>query len=98
MQIQYHLKQLVIVTKSSLHADKANDGFLKTPIGDSFFFGEVAAINDGSQLCIRRFNFNIPLGTDITELQWINLKTEDYHVTPITLPFFQQPAAIAQQA
>jgi hypothetical protein len=96
MKSQYRLKQIVIVTERRIETGNKNDNILNTPIDNTLFFGEIAAINNESQLCIRRFNFNIPLGTDITELQWINLKTENYSVMPITLAP-SQPNILATQ-
>lgn len=87
--MQYNLKQTVIVTEKNLETNNTNNGVLHTSIGATFFFGDIAAIN-GHQLCIRRYNVNFSLDTDITELQWINLNTENYCVTPITLAYPQK--------
>lgn len=81
--MQYNLKQTVIVTEKNLETNNTNDGMLYISIGD------IAAIN-GHQLCIRRYNVNFSLDTDITELQWINVDTENYCVTPITLAYPQK--------
>ncbi len=85
MQSQYQLRQTVIVTRKKQKTNISLNNPLALMSGNISFFGEIVAINNGTQLCIRRFNPKDSQHADITQLQWINLDTDEYTVTEAIL-------------
>jgi hypothetical protein len=85
MQAQYKLKQTVIVTLKKQKTIKSTSNPVELMGGNTFFFGEIVAINNNTQLCIRRFNSKDSQHTDIAQLQWINLDTDEYTVAEAIL-------------
>lgn len=81
MESPYRLKQTVIVTKK----EQKIDNIKQTLFSDTSFFGEIVAVNNDTQICIRRFNSKDSQHTDITPLQWINLDTDEYTVAEAIL-------------
>ena len=84
MITKYHLNQRVIIIHKILVV-KLLSNDLSTPISDVFYLGRIAAMFNSDQLLIRRDKSKFSTTSEVVELQWINLATEDYFVLPFSL-------------